>query len=112
MENQTQQQNFVQQPLPNSTAILVLGILSIALCWCVGVVGITLSIIALIMSGKAIALYNSNPNLYSTGSFNNAKAGKVCAIIGLCLSSLYLIYVIVVFLIWGAAFSLIPFMAL
>jgi len=108
MENQTQPTYQNQQPLPNATAILVLGIISIALCWCYGIIGITLGIIALVLSGKSSALYNSNPGAYTLSSYNNAKAGKVCAIIGLSLSVLYLIFVIIYFVIIGAALSSLP----
>ena len=109
MENQTQpQQITVQQQLPNATAILVLGIISIALCWCYGVIGITLGIIALVMSGKTMALYKSTPDAYTIGSYNNAKAGRICAIVGLSLSALYLIFIIIYIAIIGAALSSMP----
>jgi len=103
MENQTQQ-NVAQLPLPNSTAILVLGIISIALCWCIGIVGIALGVIALVMSGKTQNIYLNNPSGYTTNSYNNAKAGKICAIIGLCLSALALIYYVIYFLLVGTLF--------
>lgn len=107
MENvTTQQQNVqpaVQLPLPNSTAVLVLGILSIAICWCYGLFGVTMGIIALVLSGKARALYNQNPELYTEGSFKNMKAGRICAIIGTVLSSVYIAFVIIYLLIIGAA---------
>ncbi len=97
-----------QIPVPNSAAVLVLGIISIALCWCYGVVALTCGIIALVLSGKAIALYKANPNAYTLSSYNNLKAGRVCAIIGLCLSALMVVYMIVVFAFLGAAFSAMP----
>lgn len=110
MENTTTQNNqpvnpVVQQTLPNSTAVLVLGILSIAVCWCYGLFGIAMGIIALVLSGKAKALYASNPELYTIGSYKNMNAGRVCAIIGTVLSSLYLAVVIIYLLIIGAALS-------
>ncbi|MDY6801005.1 MAG: CCC motif membrane protein [Bacteroidota bacterium] len=109
MENTTPQPNetkpIVQQTLPNSTAILVLGILSIAICWCYGLFGITMGIIALVLSNKAKALYASNPDQYTIGSYKNMNAGRVCAIIGTVLSSLYLVVIIIYFLIVGAALS-------
>jgi hypothetical protein len=110
MENQSfQNQNFGGQvALPNATAILVLGIISIALCWCVGIVGLAAGIIALVMAGKAKALYDAAPETYTVSSFNNMKAGRICAIIGTILSSIYVIYVIVYFLIIGAAFTALP----
>ena len=66
------------QQLPNATATLVLGILSIVVCFICG-------IIALVISNKVIAMYKANPELYSTASYNNIKAGRICAIIGLAL---------------------------
>jgi len=108
MDNQPQNQNAVPVAVPNSTAILVLGILSIVLCWCYGFVGITLGIIALVLSGKALSAYKSEPAKYALSSYNNAKAGKVCAIIGLSISSLYLLFIIIYFVIIGAALTMMP----
>jgi hypothetical protein len=86
---------YVQlEPVPNATAVLVLGIISIATCWCYGIVGMILSIIALVLAGNGKKAYFASPEKYSQGSFNNLKAGRVCAIIGLSLSGLYLIFVI------------------
>lgn len=79
-----------KQKLPNSTAVLVLGILSIPTCCCYGVISIILGIIALILANKDTALYNSNPELYD--GFKNIKTGKILAIIGIVLGFIYLIY--------------------
>lgn len=97
-----------QVPLPNSTAVLVLGIISIALCWCYGIVALTCGIIAIVLGNKAIATYNANPSAYTLSSYNNTKGGRICAIIGLCLGSLYLILVIIYLVIIGTAFSMLP----
>jgi hypothetical protein len=96
------------QPIPNSTAVLVLGILSITTCICYGVIGLVLGIIALYLASKAMLIYKANPNAYLLSSFNNLKAGKICAIIGLCLSALYILCIIAYILILGAAFSAFP----
>lgn len=117
MENQgntnsgTQQQftqQFGGQNLPNSTAVLVLGIISIVACFCYGIIGIILAIIALVLASKANTLYQQNPGMYTEASFKNLKAGKICAIIGLCLSALYFIFIIVYIVILGAVFSSMP----
>ncbi|MBI2279909.1 MAG: hypothetical protein HYU68_04370 [Bacteroidetes bacterium] len=105
MENQ---QINSQQVLPNATGVLVLGILSIVFCFCYGVIGIVLGIIAIVLANKANKLYLENPTNYSESSYKNMKAGKVCAIIGLCLSSLYLIVVIIYISIVGAALTALP----
>ncbi|WP_109301293.1 CCC motif membrane protein [Aquimarina sp. AU474] len=84
-----------KQTLPNSTLILVFGILSILGCCCYGVLGLIFAIVAIIMAKKATAVYNENPELYS--GYQNVKTGKILAIIGLILSVIYLIYVIFIF---------------
>ncbi|WP_378187460.1 CCC motif membrane protein [Aquimarina sp. W85] len=88
-----------KQTLPNSTLILVFGILSILGCCCYGFFGIIFAIIAIIMSKKATELYLENPELYH--GYQNVKTGKILAIIGLVLSALYLITIIIIFIIAG-----------
>ena len=60
--------NSIATPLPNATATLVLGILSIVVCFICGIV-------ALAISNKDIAMYKANPELYTEASYNNIKAG-------------------------------------
>jgi uncharacterized membrane protein len=80
------------QKLPNATAVLVLGILSILFCWCYGIIGIILSIIALVLANKDMALYRAEPQNYS--NYGNLNAGRIMAIIGLILSIITLIYMV------------------
>lgn len=95
----------VQQSLPNATAVLVLGILSIVTCWCYGIIGITLGIIALVLASKSEKLYKETPGNYAEASYKNLKAGKICAIIGTSLSGLYLLIIAIYISIIGAAFG-------
>lgn len=81
--------------LPNGTAVLVLGICSIVLCFCYGFFGIVCGIIALILAKADNKLYQENPNAYTQSSFSNLKAGRICGIIGLSLSSLYFIIILI-----------------
>lgn len=77
--------------LPNATTTLVLGILSIVVCFICG-------IIALVISNKDMALYKADPGQYSVASYNNIKAGRICSIIGIGLQVLGLIvYIIFIF---------------
>lgn len=78
-----------KQKLPNSTAVLVLGIFSILTCCCWGIIGLILGIIALVLAKKDTALYNENPELYT--GYSNINTGRILAIIGLVLSSIYLL---------------------
>lgn len=87
---------------PNSVGVLVLGILSIVLCWCYGLVSIILGIVAIVLSNQGEKIYKANPNMYSLSSYKNMKAGKVCAIIGLCLGGLYILFLLIYFLVVGS----------
>ena len=47
------------------------------------------------MAAKAKKVYFENPSYYRIASFNNLKAGQICAIIGLSLAVvLFLIFVL------------------
>lgn len=85
--------NTRQQALPNATAVLVLGIISIVGCFLYGVPGIVCGIIAIALHKKDKMLYESNPDAYEV-SYKNSKAGLVCGIIGLSLSVAYLLILV------------------
>lgn len=85
--------------LPNGTAVLVLGILSILTCCCYGVIGLTLGIIALVLAKKDLKLYQENPELYL--NYKNINTGKILAIIGVVLSSIYLVFNIYLYVFVG-----------
>ena len=107
MENQ--QQNLIRQvPLPNATVVLVLGITSIVLCWCQGIVGLILAIVALIFANKDLALYAANPQYYTVNSYNNVKTGRTIAIIGLILAAVFLFSIIIGLLFLGLNFAMFP----
>ena len=81
---------LLNQPksLPNSTAVLVLGIISIVTCMAWGIIGLTCGIIALVLAKKDKARYIENPTIYNESSFNNLNTGRTCAIIGVSLSGI------------------------
>ena len=89
---QSEFNNFeTQQKLPNATAVLVLGIVSIITCCCYGF-GVVLAIIALVLASKDLKMYRANPSLYT--NYSNLNTGRILAIIGLVLSVIYIAYVI------------------
>ena len=92
---------LIKKTLPNSTATLVLGIVSIVSCWMYGVFGVILAIIALVISKKSLDLYNQNPDEYE--GIGNLKAGRTMAIVGLSLSGLFLLAIIIAISLIGAA---------
>jgi Ca2+/Na+ antiporter len=82
-----------QQKLPNATAVLILGIVSIVGCCCYSIPGLIAGIIALVLAKKDGQLYKNNPTLYS--NYGQLNAGKIMAIIGIILSILYAVYIVV-----------------
>jgi len=88
-----------RQELPNSTLILIFGILSIIGCCCYGVVGLVFGIITILMAQKATNIYNENPEMYN--GYQNVKTGKILAVIGVVLSAFVLIIGIISLIIFG-----------
>ena len=91
--------------VPNATAVLVLGIISIVGCFLYGIPGLICGIIAIVLHKKDKAVYLSNPERYEA-SFKNSKAGNVCAIIGLSLSILFIVILIFYIFAIFTAFSM------
>ena len=67
-----------RKDLPNATAALVLGALSLVFCWCYGIIGLVLGILAVVLA--------SAPR----------NAGRICGIIGICIGAIILMAVILV----------------
>ncbi|MCK9203796.1 MAG: hypothetical protein M0P58_05080 [Bacteroidales bacterium] len=84
------------QNLPNANTVMILGILSIVFSWWhfISLVGIILSIIALVLARSEMIVYQTNPGRYTLSSLNSVKTGRICAIIGLSISILVFIFVI------------------
>lgn len=83
------------QKLPNATAVLILGILSIITCCCYGIFSVILGTIGVVLANKDSKIYAENPTLYT--NYNNLKIGKILSIIGIVLGVIYLAYVIILF---------------
>jgi hypothetical protein len=77
-----------KQKLPNATAVLVLGILSIIGNCCYIIPGFIFGLIAIILSIGDTKKHRENPDLYS--NYANLNAGKILAIIGLVLSIIFI----------------------
>lgn len=88
-----------QQKLPNSTLVLVMGILSIIGCCFYGLPGLIFGIVAIIFGLKDKKLYKSNPDEYT--GIGNVNAGFIMGIIGLILSILYLVMFLIFLSMFG-----------
>ncbi|MEZ5082055.1 MAG: CCC motif membrane protein [Bacteroidales bacterium] len=98
-----------QIPLPNATAVLVLGISSIVLCCCYGIIGLVIAIIGLVLANRDLALYYANPEGYKQGSVSNVKNGRTMAIIGLVLAAVFIFMLFLSFLFIGLNFAMFPY---
>jgi len=81
-----------KQTLPNSTLVLIMGILSIVGCCCYGLPGLIFGIVAVIVGNKATNAYKLAPENYT--GFENVKAGKIMGIIGIILSLIAVVFVL------------------
>ncbi|MFP4620541.1 MAG: CCC motif membrane protein [Bacteroidales bacterium] len=102
-----------KQILPNSTAVLILGIVSIVGVLCTqGIMGIILGIIGLVLSGTPMRMVRENPEAYTEASIKNLKAGRICSIIGVSLGGAFFLLVItlILFGLAGGFFALLPFL--
>lgn len=85
--------------LPNATLTLIFGLMSILTCWLLGIVGLVFGIVALVISKKDMALLKENPKLYSNAS--TVLIGRVLAVIGITISTLYLAFIVFVYTVIG-----------
>lgn len=88
-----------KQKLPNANAVLILGILSIITCCCWGIVGLILGIVALVLAKRDMKLYEENPEAYQ--GYSNINTGRILAIIGIILSSIYFLFNIYLYVFVG-----------
>lgn len=84
----------VKPKLPNATAALVLGIISLVTMCFYGIPGLITGIIGFVLAKKDRAMYLSNPSKWDEGSYKNSNAGYICSIIGMSISALFLLFLI------------------
>ena len=92
MDDLIKYSDFEEKALPNATAVLVLGIISIVTCCCYGIIGLPCGIIAVVLANKDSKLYHSNPQRYT--GYSNVNAGKILGIIGIVLNVIFIAYII------------------
>lgn len=94
-------QLYYRKQLPNAVTVLILGIMSIVAAFCYGFFGVVLGIIALVISKNDMRLHRENPGEYD--GYPNLSAGRACAIIGLSLGALFLIFLAFIFVLAAIA---------
>lgn len=87
---QLHENDKLNKKLPNATAVLVLGILSIVV---VSGIGFILGIISFVLHQKDKEIYQSDKEKYKV-SYDASKAGFICAIVGVSISALSILLLI------------------
>ncbi len=105
-ETSYEDDGILKVDLPKADLVLILGIISILTCFVLGLIGIVLGIVAKNLSKKSIELYELAPELYTKSSYKNLKAGRICAIIGIILSSVFLGFVLIYYTLKGAVLTI------
>lgn len=96
--------NFQPQvPLPGASNVYTLGIISIVGAFCCGLVGIICGIIGLVTANKNLALYQSEPDKYTSESVSKLNSGRTCSIVGLCIAGAMMIVGIIYYIVVGSA---------
>lgn len=85
--------------LPDSTLILIFGIISIVTCCCYGIVGLIFGIVALVLANRSLKLYAENPEQYE--DVQTVNIGRILAIIGIALNAIYLCMILWVKSVFG-----------
>lgn len=99
--------------LPNATAVLILGILSLvfALISCLFgptfIVSLILAVVALALSGSGMRTHRQNPGAFS--GHGNIQAGRICAIVSLCIGGLFLLLILGYLIFVGTLITSSPF---
>ncbi len=101
-----EEDGILKVDLPRADLTLALGIISIITCFILGVVGIAVGLLARKTSNESVELYELAPELYTNHSYKNLKAGRMCAKIGIILSSIFLGFVLIFYVIKGAILTL------
>jgi len=79
--------------LPNASAVLILGILSIIGCCFYRIPGLILGIIAVVIGSKDKKLYQRSPDKYS--GIGNVNAGYLMGWISIIISLIFTIFIFV-----------------
>lgn len=93
-----------QESLPNAKAVLILGIGSIIGFLCGGgIIGLIMSIIAVVLAKGDRALLRANPGHYTAESVSNLNTGRVAALIILWTSVVLILFAILIIVALGVS---------
>ena len=85
-KNECSENSIVKEIVPYSNHALIFGFSSL-----LPFVGLILGIIGLVYANKGLSLYNECPQRYTSNSISILKRGKICSIIGIIYSVLWVL---------------------
>lgn len=98
--------NF-KSKLPADPTSMILGIVSLVIviigccCGLLSIVALALSIVGLVMANKSLKEYDVDPSIYEHKSRQNVYIGKILCIIGVIVSTLFVIVWTIYFIFVG-----------
>lgn len=106
-QSQQYEKIYVKPSLPDDGLILGLGIGSLLMLFICGPAGLIMAIVAIGKAKNAEQVYRQNPGKYDNSTYSLVNSGRICAIIGVVLNSLWvlgsLLYVFIIIGAFGAA---------
>jgi hypothetical protein len=87
-------QKYNANKLPYASTVLTLGIISCFGLFCFGIIGLITGIIAIVLYRIDKNRYEKEPVKYSIESYKLLNSGRIIAIIGLVLSSLFVFVIL------------------
>lgn len=85
-----------KRDLPESSTVLVLGILSLIFSFSCGIIGLILGIITVVMASSQKKLYFSSPDAYTESSYKNMSAGRVCGVVSICIAAVLFVFAVLI----------------
>lgn len=104
--NKNKSDEYFLVDLPNSNVVLVLGVLSILSCFLIGLPGIVLGFIGMKLYKKPHELYKIAPELYRKESYKDLRVGYIMSVVGLAMSSFFVLFLLAYLVIFGSLFAL------
>ena len=93
-----------QENLPYSTAVLIMGILSIPGAFFFGFPGIIIGLADFLLAKRNMALYRAAPDSYTPTGYSNTNTGRICSLIGLSLGSFFFLLIVLDFFLRGRVY--------
>ena len=105
--NKNKSDEYLLVDLPNSNAVLIIGILSILSCFLIGFPGVILGFIGMKLYKRPHGLYKIAPELYRKESCKDLRVGYIMSVIGFAMSLLFVLFLLFYVFVFGSLLAMI-----